>query len=674
MRKFFASLMVAALAFTACSPKEEFAANNLKPAEDGFYATISSETRTYLEEGENVYNVYWKSGDKIRCTDDGDNSNVIYVTYDNGVKSAWFTHDPSDPTALCTDSTKFWAYYPSTLRGKTLPATQQYAPNGLAAAPMRGYYEKNEGEDFKPSFEFKHLAGAVKLNITTSQSDIKVSSIVLRADKGLSGSYSASNEEPAAVMSSETAPVTLDCPDVAIGSEAVPFFISIPASTYYAFEITILTSDGRTQTRSLKAGESITVNRAEVLPIDLSFNDLQKPTVGATATFTIGSEMNAAIKGLVNPDVSNHSDDDSTVTRMVFVTGSDAFSAVNIASKDSESPIYVFYDEATTTITVSTPAPKFVMNANSRYFFHRFKALTEIEGIDDFDSSNVENMGYFWGYSPLLEIKMPASWDYGSVTNLEYMFTSAKAEKIDLSGMEFTEVTTMKYMFGYTANLVELVWPDEVEAVSLEIMESMFEESGIAEVDLTMFKDTDNLQRLTYMFYKCPNIHKVKADFVMDNVTNVAYMFQYACENVYKLDMTEFGDVSTLTILGSMFRTCYAYELDISNWDTTENLNLRYTFHRMKNLTNLYLGPDFARTSSAVDIYCMFGGSADTTENATGSTSNVLNIYTSAEQMEWLDDVVTLCRLHNGQYTGTPLTVNFYDSKTGVTMTPSWAE
>ena len=673
MKKFLAISMVAALAFTACSPKEEFAANNTKTAENGFYATISADTRTYLEEDGDIYHVYWKSGDKIRCTDDGENTNVIYETFDNGVKSAWFTHSPLDTTDLCKDSTKFWAYYPSTLRGKRLPAIQQYAPNGIAAAPMRGYYERGETDEFKPSFVFKQLCGAVKLNLTTTQSDVKVRSIVISADWGLSGAYDCTVEEPAAVMSSETSSVTLNCPDVAIGAEAVPFFISVPANTYYSFNIKVITSDGRTQTRSLKSGQPLTITRAIVTPIDLSFNDLQQPAVGETAMFMRGPDMNAAIKGVINPDVSNWTDDDSTVTRMVFLTESDQFSAVNIADAASESPIYVFYDEATTTVTVSTPAKSFIMNVNSSYFFHRFRALTQIEGIDGFDCSNVENMAYFYGFSPMQTITVP-KWDYSSVINTRYMFDQVQAEKIDLTNFDFSADTTLAYFFYGAENLAEIVWPEELNVECVESMHSMFRYTNFTEIDMTMFKDTDNLVRAQYMFDSCPNLTKVKTNMTLDNV-RPRYMFRYASENVGLLDLTEFGDTSQMLDMSYMFYRCLASTIDLSSFDSravSAASGMTYMFYQVKNLSTLKLGEYFIKTWGSGNPTNFCGGSSDSTSGQmTSSVPGRIEIWCTQDTADWFAQ--TLWRkLHYGSY-GQAIDIIFKDRTTGIELSVTWA-
>jgi hypothetical protein len=444
----------------------------------------------------------------------------------------------------------------------------------------------------------------------------------------------------------------------------------------------VIDAQGRTQTRSMKAEETLTIERSMVHELTLAFDNLQKPAVGATATFMKGADMNVAIKCAVNPDVANYSDDDSTVTKMVFVTNSDLFSAVNIADETSESPIYVLYDEATTTVTVATPAPKFVMNPSSSYFFHRFRTLTDIEGLDDFDASNVETMAYFWGYSPKQSIKMPA-WDYSSLINTRYIFTCAYSESIDVSNMDFSQDTSMYYMFYYTDLLTELIWPTEVDASALENMADMYRLCGLSQIDLTIFKNADGLQNIRYMFAYMPNLTKVVSDLDLSSVqksiggnAGAGYCFAYACENASTLDLSEF-DVTGLVTTAYMFYSNKCSVLNLSNWDTTDSQSMNYMFYRMPNLGTLYLGPDFIYTpyvTSGSNPTNFTGGSSDTMDNQTASQAGALNIYCSQQTADWLSKTL-LRKIYWGSYTGTPTPVTFYDLENPtVELTVTWAQ
>ena len=661
MKKIFAFSMMAALVLASCSPKEQFAPTVVPEVGKTIRATIESDTRTYLVEDTEVYHMYWKAGDVIRCTDDGLNTAVLYQTQDNGVSAAAFTWmEENGESALCPDSLKFWAYFPHT-RGRKLPAIQQYDPNGLTSAPIRGYYERTAEEPFDPNFVFKNVCGAIKLNLTSTCPDVLVSAIVLKADNGLSGSYSNSVDEPAAVVSSTTSTTTLECPNVALGADPAAFYVSIPPFNYGAFSVTVIASDGRTQTRSLKAGEILEIERAKIYELSLAFDDLQKPAVGETATFMKARDMNTTIKGLVNPDITAYSDDDTTITKMVFVTESDILSSVNIASDGSESPIYVVYDEATTTVTVATPAKKFVMNVDSWGFFHRFKALKTIEGIDDFDSSNVESMAYFFGYSALDNIKMPATWDYSKVINTRYMFVGATSQVIDVSEMDFSQDTSMAYMFSYIEGAPEIIWPVEVDCSNVTSMASMFRYSKFSLVDLSPLTNTDAVTTIRYMFGDDTLLSKVIANFDLSalntGTSGIGYCFFHCSEWSGELDLTEF-DVSTAATFSDVFRTCYASTIDLSTWDITGAGYWNRIFYGCKYLRNLYLGPDFLLESSPSNMW----GEKSLKENGTSAASGSLNIYCTQETATWLANVTTLFHLKSGNWTGGILVdIHFYD-------------
>ena len=720
MKKFFAFSAVAALVLASCSPKEEFAVNT-KPVGDGFTvkATIVPETRTELIEDTDVYHVVWKAGDKIRCTGNGANpTTVIYVTSDDGTSTATFVKEDPEAPGLIADSLNFWAYYPATMTSKRLPSVQTYVPNGIAEPPMRGYYQRGEEDALDPVFEFRNICGALRLNLTTTQENVKVSSIVLQADNGLSGAYTNTNAAPAAVMTSTDATVTLKCPEVPLGTEPTAFFISVPEYEYAAFSITLYASDGRTQTRTLKEGSTLTVNCSEILPVDLSFDNLEAPSFGETATFAKGSDFNTAIKVLANPEISSYTDDDTTITKIVFLTESNLASGTHVEGADSESPIYVTYDEENTTITVSTPAKQFILPANSAYFFHRLHGLTQIEGWEDFETSNVESMYYFFGYNAFETLKVP-DWDFSNLIRTSYMFYGAKCSSIDVSSMDFANDTAMQYMFSRAPYLSEVIFPDEVDCQVLESMGGLFRGCPSLEyIDMSAFINTENLQKISYAFAECPSLTKIDLDMDLSSATGVAYLFagtfaapegktivEVNSPGTTYVDFTDFH-ISGLTRLGSTFRDSQFYTLELNWLDISEVTTLTYCFDRCNNLQSLdiedwELHPDIVKGDMGyMFVHCPmlselrlgagFERPTDCTPTAffgsttndiggthegylTGSGAGSLSIYCTQECADWLSQT-NLRYLPQGHYQETVVPVYFWNISTGEEMSVTWKE
>ena len=724
MKKIFILSMMAAFVLASCGPKEEFGLSPQPTKGNQFVKAFIDEsaTRVNMVDAGDVYHLNWEVGDEISVTDNI--SKIIHRAVTGGSTVADFEWaDPEGDTVNRTKMT-FWAYYPVNINNKKLPATQNYVEGALDRVPMRGTAKVDttaaNWNESPLEFSFKNLCGAICLNLTTTQADVKVISIVLHASAGLSGAFDVDTAVATAgraMPTSSSAPVSLKCPEVPIGTTPTPFFISVPDNEYSSFSITVIASDGRTQTRNLKSGETLTIHRSELIPIDLAFDDFQAPAVGETATFMRGTDFNASVKGLVNPDVANYNDDDTTFTKMVFVTESNLISPVNVADASSESPIYVSYDEATATVTVSTPAKQFILPANSAFFFHRMKALVEIEGWDDFDMSQVESLSYFFGHSALPEIKVPA-WDFSSLINTRYMFYNAKSETIDVSSMDFSQDTSMYYMFSDCSNMTEVIFPDEVDCTELQTMSGLFRRcSSIEFIDMSSFVNTENLLKFSYVFANCPKLTKVNLDLDLSGCTTATYVFAGTFETpegktvvevtspgTSYLDFSDFN-LRGLTLLNSFFRDSQFSTLDLNWLDVSEVLNFNYCFDRCNNLQTLditdwtlhdsivkgkmgymfvhcpnlgilRLGPGFERPTDCTPE-AFFGSTTNAIGKShdgylTGSAAGSLQIYCTQEAADWLSQ--TNLRFLPSAHYDYEVPVTFLNYQTGEPMSVTWKE
>ena len=90
--------------------------------------------------------------------------------------------------------------------------------------------------------------------------------------------------------------VTLDCGEsgVAITTTPTAFHIAVPEGTYTTLKITVTTTDGLFQTRTLKSDKSIVVDRSSIADVTIPFNDLQAITATAANISTAVAEFNAS--------------------------------------------------------------------------------------------------------------------------------------------------------------------------------------------------------------------------------------------------------------------------------------------------------------------------------------------------------------------------------------------
>ncbi len=172
------------------------------------------------------------------------------------------------------------------------------------------------------------------------------------------------------------------------------------------------------------------------------------------------------------------------------------------STKDSAVQSYVVYDTINKTWTGYLQGDGGVKLSSSSYLFYNFPKVTEIEGIQNLNTTNVTTMYYMFGHCEQLQ-------------------------SLDLSHFNTSSVENMSLMFSYMSNLTSLTFGENFDTSSVTDMSWMFNGcSQLQELDLSnfntskvtdmdsMFSDAKNLSKITYG----PNfIHRIGA--------SVNYMF-----------------------------------------------------------------------------------------------------------------------------------------------------
>ena len=224
-------------------------------------------TKTALSQNGAAYDVLWQNGDEITIVDGAANVGVYSTT--STTTSGTFSHKSGAVAA----TPNYTAYYPASMYNggtPTLPDIQVYTPDNIAEAPMYATSSTS-------NLEFKNLCGILRLNITTSMSSQKVRSIGLLAGQKLSGVFSIEND--AAVITSSRdidRYVTLDCGEegVDISSTPTSFYFAIPPGEYTGLMISVYTTEGLTQLKSLKSDKTVKIERSAITDITLSYDAL----------------------------------------------------------------------------------------------------------------------------------------------------------------------------------------------------------------------------------------------------------------------------------------------------------------------------------------------------------------------------------------------------------------
>ena len=187
--------------------------------------------------------------------------------------------------------------------------------------------------------------------------------------------------------------------------------------------------------------------------------------------------------------------------------------------------------------------------------------------------------------------------------NCANMFYYCKAEEIDVSEFNTSNVTNMYQMFYNCSSLTSLDLKN-FDTSKVQSMYNMFNGcSSLTSLDLSSF-NTSNVTTMTYMFNGCSSLTSLDiSSFNTSSVTNMSNMFN-GCSKLTNLDLSNFN-TSKVTTMSGMFNRCYLLtELDLSNFNTSNVTNMSAMFYTCISLNNLNISNfDFSKVTSYSNMF-----------------------------------------------------------------------
>lgn len=245
---------------------------------------------------------------------------------------------------------------------------------------------------------------------------------------------------------------------------------------------------------------------------------------------------------------------------------------------------------------------------NCSLWFKDFEYLTQINNIENLNTSETTNMwGMFWGCKALKSIAL-IDFETYNVTDMSYMFFNCeKLESLDLTTFNTAKVTDMSNMFGNCMKLSSIIWG-------------------------TMFK-TYRVTDMTGMFQACTNLKRLElSNFNTSNVENMFGMFR-SCIALYSLDLSNFN-TSKVTDMGEMFFGCDKIKrIDIHNFSIAKLSSTIRMFSGCVNLEKIICDGDWSGVSESMNMFynCtnLVGAIPYNSANVTASYANKTTGYFS---------------------------------------------
>ena len=175
------------------------------------------------------------------------------------------------------------------------------------------------------------------------------------------------------------------------------------------------------------------------------------------AVMTTGKDFNRKVDSIVtslsNDDGWGNKESVNHILRSTAAFNDIPAGAIDVESNEaSDYPIKIWYDAASKTVFYWTEANKIFLNKDSRYTFRGFTKAEDID-ISNFDSSEVEDMAYFFYKMNSLRSLELSSFNTDKATDMTGMFAYVNSlKKLDLTNFNTSKVTNMSAMFHSMSN------------------------------------------------------------------------------------------------------------------------------------------------------------------------------------------------------------------------------
>ena len=304
----------------------------------------------------------------------------------------------------------------------------------------------------------------------------------------------------------------------------------------------------------------------------------------------------------------------------------------------SDYSIKIWYDATSKILFYWTEADKVFLNKDSRYMFRGF---TEAEYINTsiFDSSEVEDMAYFFYKANNLRSLDLTKFNTEKVTDMTGMFAYAKnLKKLDLSNFNTSKVTNMSAMFHSMTELNEL----NIASFNTENVTNMsgmfYGVSKISSLSLLNF-NTSNVENMSFMFCGMSNLANLNiSNFDTRKVADMSNMFN-ALTSLSVLNLTSFNTKNVKSMYGMFYNMHNLETLLIPNFNTENVTNMNRMFYGVMKINSLDLS-NF-NTSKVIDMDSMFAYMPGLT-NINLSSFNTENVEDMSDLFRDSNNLVTI--------------------------------
>lgn len=213
-------------------------------------------------------------------------------------------------------------------------------------------------------------------------------------------------------------------------------------------------------------------------------------------------------------------------------------------------------------------------------------------------TANETNMKGLFSYTPASTTLDLSAMNTSKVTDMSYMFAECKVPYLDLSGFDASNVSNMSYMFDHCTSEINIDGWDTSKLTNTSYMFSNFTNGG-KYLDLSAL-DFSNVTSANYMFEYC-NLDNIDIRNINLDLTKFNWSGSSAPRLISSatgtLDLSNWTLDDSITKLDRLCYWCSCTEINLTNWKPTNVTTMKEFFYYNTSLVRLIM-PDWDMTNT----------------------------------------------------------------------------
>lgn len=228
-----------------------------------------------------------------------------------------------------------------------------------------------------------------------------------------------------------------------------------------------------------------------------------------------------------------------------------------------------------TSLNISTWHTGKVITTES--MFNNCKMLEYVDGLDEFDTSNVTNMSRMFSYSKVTNFQ---NLDTSKVENMSYMFMEYQRESLVFPAWNLSNAINFEACFsgGVYGGVVKHLDLSNFAYKNSINASNLFRSAKTVETIILPKNFGRHMTSFRQLFSDCPKLKSINTDAIdLSNVSDISFMF-YGCSSLKEIDVSNW-DVSKITNFDHFAAHANLKRKGIENWNTSSATNMNALFH-----------------------------------------------------------------------------------------------